>query len=100
MDSQTKTASAEFFKSVLRDCGIKLSLNNDDPNYFTQEQALIVRDIDKMLEDADDSVTKFMKGFKILVKKEKYLKKALMPSQLRKDDSDSDDLFQQESLFR
>lgn len=99
MDTQTKNASTEFFKGVLRDCGIKLS-SNEDPNYFTQEQALIVRDIEKMLEDADDSVTKFMKGFKVLVKKEKYLKKAMMPSQLRNDTSDSDDVFQQDSLFR
>lgn len=99
MDSQSKNLSTEFFKGVLRDCGIKLS-SNEDPNYFTQEQALIVRDIDKMLEDVDDSVAKFMKGFKVLVKKEKYLKKAMMPSHFRKDNSDSDDVFQQESLFR
>ncbi|RZC34215.1 Fanconi anemia group D2 protein [Asbolus verrucosus] len=105
VSQSVKNPVTEFFKQTVRNSGIKLA-SNDDPNILTQEQALVVRDIDKLLEEnrSDDCIDKFLKGFKLLIKKEKYLRKALLPTQFRKAGSgnspESDVNIQQESLFR
>ncbi|XP_044262962.1 Fanconi anemia group D2 protein [Tribolium madens] len=101
----SKNLITEYFKQIVRDSGIKL-VSTDDPNGLTQEQALVVRDIEKFIQEDDDNVEKFIRGFKVLIRKEKYLKKALLPTVFRKKTSgdSTDDIaameIQQESLFR
>jgi hypothetical protein len=97
-----KNPETEVFKKIMHDSGIKLS-SNEDPNVLTQEQALVVRDIDKLLEDdSNECIDRFLQGFKILIKKERYLKKALMPTLFKNSTNrtESDVEIQQESLFR
>lgn len=86
----------------MRDSGVKL-VASDDPNVLTQEQALVVRDIDKHLDsDPDENIDKFLRGFRVLVKKEKYLRKALLATSFKKQGGspETEVEIQQESLFR
>lgn len=99
-----KNPITEYFKRTVRDSGITL-VSTDGPNLLTQEQALVGRDIEKLLEKdaSDENIDKFIRGFKVLIKKEKYLTKALLPTVFRKSGTAARPQnieIQQESLFR
>lgn len=100
-DNQTKC-----FRDTLSQAGVILS-QNERPHILTKEQSLIVRDISKCLngDNENDSVTKFLKGFKIYGKKPGFLRTSLIPTVLKKTMMNNDDdlnlnAIQQESLIR
>ncbi|KAK9758737.1 hypothetical protein QE152_g641 [Popillia japonica] len=100
-DNQTKC-----FRDTLSQAGVMLS-QNERPHILTKEQSLIVRDISKCLngDNENDSVTKFLKGFKIYGKKPGFLRTSLIPTVLKKTMMNNDDdlnlnAIQQESLIR
>nr|XP_023021641.1 Fanconi anemia group D2 protein [Leptinotarsa decemlineata] len=93
------------FQNKLQIFGIKLSLEDEDTHKLTQEQALVVRDLEKYFEGSKDSVEDFVKGLKQLCKKEKYFRKLLLLTRLEKNDSKEPSRYrpgriEQESLFR
>ncbi|EEZ97594.1 Fanconi anemia group D2 protein-like Protein [Tribolium castaneum] len=108
MTQINKNPLTEYFKQIVRDSGIKLA-SGDEPNILTQEQALVVRDVERAIQEgvSGDNVERFIKGFNILIRKEKYLKKALLPSvfRMRRSGGESCEDFgamevPQDSLFR
>ncbi|KAJ8914604.1 hypothetical protein NQ315_017309 [Exocentrus adspersus] len=102
--SQELRLKLTAFTDILSVVGVKLSFD-DDPHSLTQEQALVLRDLDKCFSDSPERVYEFVRGLKAVCKKEKYFKKALLPTWLKRN-TDSDDSFltsvkiQQDSLFR
>lgn len=97
--SQRKNRSTEFFKKITHDSGIILT-SDDSPNVITQEQSLVVRDLEKNLSQTPTEIENFIKGFKVLINKDKYFVKALTPTQLKKSDTDRVLKIEQESLCR
>lgn len=65
------------FKNTLQEVGVILSFN-DEPHKLKQEQSLILRDLNKILQGSDQACVEFVDGFKILCKKEKLFRKVLM----------------------
>ncbi|KAG5898486.1 hypothetical protein JTB14_015490 [Gonioctena quinquepunctata] len=102
--SQQIKTQLNNFRNKLKESGIYLSLEDDEPHLLTQEQALVVRDLEKYFENATGEIEGFMKGLKVLCKKEKYFRKALSLTRLEKHDHNISRLRQgrieQESLFR
>lgn len=92
-----------YFKEVLTEAGIILSYD-DKPNILTSEQSLVIRDIEKALQNHisyPSNTEEFIMGLKRLCKDHTTFKKALMATQLRKlDDISGTNVMQQESLFR
>ncbi|XP_050510228.1 Fanconi anemia group D2 protein isoform X3 [Diabrotica virgifera virgifera] len=104
--SQDIKTRIRMFKTTLEEIGIQLSFG-DEPHVLTQEQSLVVRDLEKYLEQSNDVFESFMTGLKILCKKEKYFKKALALTYLRKRNNETIGASagqrkkdEQESLFR
>lgn len=94
----------KVFKEILAVNGIELSLS-DEPHVLTQEQALVVRDLEKYLDKSDRPFKNFVAGLKLMCKKEKYFRKALVLTKLRKNNSNetlsgTQQKNEQESLFR
>ncbi|XP_056647952.1 Fanconi anemia group D2 protein [Diorhabda sublineata] len=92
------------FKSTLKEIGIILCFE-DEPHILTQEQSLVVRDLEKCLENSDKALQSFITGLKLMCKKEKYFKKALALTNLKKGEGDgvmenSIRRIEQDSLFR
>lgn len=107
--SQTTTATEKqhqmkYFKETLREAGALLTAEGAF-NILTQEQSLVIRDLERLIETHPRNTERFMVGLKRLCKNEDDFKKALMPSELHKTNAASADLFnnsvqQQESIFR
>lgn len=93
----------KVFKNILNEVGVILSLG-DEQHILTQEQALVVRDLEKLLENSSDRIEEFVHGLKALCKKQKYFRKALLLTVLRKNDNETinyqNEKIEQESLFR
>lgn len=92
------------FKSTLEQIGIMLCFE-DEPHVLTKEQSLVVRDLEKHLENSNKTLQSFITGLKIMCKKEKHLKKALALTNLKKAECDgvtesSIRKIEQDSLFR
>lgn len=89
-----------YFKEIINACGISLQFS-DKPNVLLKESSLVVRDLKKELqqhENYPNNLTEFMNGLRNLIRKEKYFKKALLPSM---DESDiSPKSKQQDCIFR
>lgn len=94
----------KVFKNVLNEVGVKLSLG-DEQHILTQEQALVVRDLENLLSNSKERTEEFISGLKVLCKKHKYFRKSLLLTVLRKNDrnesqSSRSEKIEQESLFR
>lgn len=101
--SQELKNKLTVFTDTLSAVGVSLSFS-DDPHILNQEQALVVRDLDKCFSNSPDNVEGFIRGLKTLCEKEKHFKKALLPTWFRRN-TDNEEIganlkIQQESLFR
>lgn len=101
--SQELRTKLPVFTNTLSAVGVFLSFS-EEPHILSQEQALVVRDLDKCLGNSPDNIEEFIRGLKTLCEKEKYFKKALLPSWFRRNNDDQEIganlKIQQESLFR
>ncbi|KAJ8984875.1 hypothetical protein NQ317_002715 [Molorchus minor] len=99
--TQDHRSTLTVFKSILADAGISLSFT-EGPHILTQEQALVVRDLEKSLGKSPENVQEFMKGLMLLCKKVKNLRKCVLPTKFRRNGELSDEAIsiQQDSLFR
>ncbi|KAL3279338.1 hypothetical protein HHI36_016845 [Cryptolaemus montrouzieri] len=98
--SQSRVDPATECKNILRENCFIFSFN-EDANSITQEQSLVVRDIEKYLSDSKnqkEKSDKIIKGLKSLCSKDKYFKKALLPSLLIKEGLNI--VIEQDSLIR
>lgn len=84
--TQEQRAKLKPFRKILQEVGITLSFN-EEPHILKQEQALVLRDLDKILQPSENICEEFVNGLKILCKKEKQFKKTLLLTHLKKDDN-------------
>ncbi|CAH1971271.1 unnamed protein product [Acanthoscelides obtectus] len=102
LTSQLPKSQNAVFKKILKQSGVILSLG-DEPHILKQEQSLAVRDLEKNLSKNTATLSEFVRGLEAFCKKEKYFKKSLVSSVLRKNDDNSDNRhldIEQESLIR
>lgn len=104
--TQELKAKVKTFKNILQEVGIQLSFN-EEPHVLLREQALVLRDLEKMLHTSNDSCEEFISGLKILCNKEKHFRKVLMLTFLKKNRGDENtgswsrnEKIEQESLMR
>lgn len=81
-------------KNILLETGIRLSSNTEDYHTLTQEQALVVRDLEKIV--TTECTQNFILDLKQLCSQEHLFRKALTHTILKKSGIE----IQQESLFR
>lgn len=103
-----KNRQMHYFKETLSEAGVILNTDGIH-NILTQEQSLVIRDLEKIIEKHPmypRNIEKFLAGLERLCKDEEEFRKALMPCDLQKS-APSADLFntteniqQQESIFR
>ncbi|KAJ8958316.1 hypothetical protein NQ318_017462 [Aromia moschata] len=79
----TGTDNVTTFKNILQEVSISLSFR-EGPHTLGQEQALIVRDLEKALAKSPQQTDRFLKGLEMLCKKEKNFRKCVLPTRLRK----------------
>ncbi|XP_044761452.1 Fanconi anemia group D2 protein [Coccinella septempunctata] len=85
-------------KSILEaSCSFSFQFN-ESPNIITKEQSLVVKDIERAINEDEGIVAKIMEGIGEIFSNEIYLKKALLPSVLKKDGVTF--VIEQESLVR
>lgn len=110
--SQTSTTERnrkiQYFKETLNESGVILQTGNSS-NIFTQEQALVIRDLEKNLEKHSTfprNIERFTTELSRFCQNEEDFQKALKPSELH-NSSNSADLFNnseiiihQDSVFR
>lgn len=102
--SQEIRTKLTVFTNTLSGAGVLLSFT-EDPHVLSQEQALVGRDLDKCFGSSAENVEEFIRGLKVLCEKEKYFKKALLPTWFTRNPEDNENIganlkIQQESLFR
>ncbi|XP_066147359.1 Fanconi anemia group D2 protein [Euwallacea fornicatus] len=89
----------ENFQKILSDVGVRLSLSSEELHVLKQEQALVVRELNKYFQNEEpDCVGQFLSGLKYLCQKEKYFKKFLIPTEFEKS-VESEAKIYQNSLF-
>ncbi|CAH1173893.1 unnamed protein product [Phaedon cochleariae] len=93
------------FKYELQELGIQLNLEDANvPHILYKEQALVVRDLEKHFNNDNDRIKGFLNGLKEMCKNEKYFHKALLLTNLKKENEESFSgrcgQIEQESLFR
>ncbi|CAG9859429.1 unnamed protein product [Phyllotreta striolata] len=97
--SQKTKEALQTFSTVLEEAGIELSCN-DDPHVLTQEQALIIRNLEKHL-CSKTTLDSFSTALNCMRKKESLFRKALTPTVLsKKNDAESNRNAKRESLFK
>lgn len=100
--TQEMKAKIRNFKNILQEVGIDISFS-ENPHILKQEQSLVLRDLEKLLQTSNDTCEEFVNGLKILCKKEKHFRKVLMLTQLKKGDAGErirSERIEQESLMR
>lgn len=102
--SQDPKSKIYVLKNTLLESGIELNLG-DDPHILTQEQSLVVRDLEKTLEYSPTRLNEFLESLKFMCSKDKYFKKALMVTNFSKNESclslgNRNQKIEQESIFR
>lgn len=97
--SQLLPSGIDEFKKPLAGAGVKLTASSEQYHILTREQALVVRDLSKYFESSGtDSIARFVSVLKYLCKKEKYVKKFLVPTLFRRPDETESNIYQ-DSLF-
>lgn len=104
--SVQKSQELKAFKKILQDVGIDLSFN-DEPHILKQEQALVLKNLENILESSPEKCEELLNGLKLLCKKQKHFQKALSLTNLKKNHSNNrmkrkaqDERIEQESLMR
>nr|XP_022905249.1 Fanconi anemia group D2 protein [Onthophagus taurus] len=84
---------------ILSKCGVKLSDDEETPHVLTQEQSLVIRDIEKCLNQGikEDNLKIFLNTLKELFDDRQNFKLGLLPTILRKNDVGD---INQDSLIR
>lgn len=100
VSSQNITDDIKKLKKLFEDVGIYMDLRSETCTTLKQEQALIVRDLAKYFDSEDIyQLNCFIRTMKTVCKKEKYCKKFLLPTELRKDNNIKSNIYQ-DCLFR
>lgn len=95
------TQNESFFTKALRESGVTFT-NDESPIILTQEQSLVIRDLEKNLKNHEAfpiNLQEFMKGLKKYVESEGNMSKLLTKTILQKQNYESQDI-QQECLVR
>lgn len=102
--SQTSTTERyrqmQYFKETLSDSGVIL-ISGTSPNMLSQETALVIRDLEKILEkDATypRNIERFTAGLKRFCSDDEDFKKALMTTKLHQTSGSGDLFFNSESV--
>lgn len=87
----TSQSESEYFQAVLIRSGMKLTSDTgeeqDKENQLViliQEQALVIIDLEKFLNEKSHNISKFLKGLTVFLNNECNFQQALLPTQLMK----------------